>query len=274
MRVLICDSPEQASDRVAERILAALDDKPDLVLGLATGSTPLRVYERLVRAHRDGVDLSRVRTFNLDEYLGLTADHPQSYRHFMRRHLFDHVNVPDENIHFPPTEGSDLSARCAAFEQRIRDCGGIDIQLLGIGRNGHIGFNEPTSSLASRTRIKTLTDKTLEDNARFYGPGETQPEVAVTMGIATILDARAILLQAFGAAKADAIHAAIEGPISSFWPASALQYHPATTFLVDRESAARLTMRDYYRRVQRAEADSAERGLSWDPVQREDRPLA
>jgi len=246
---------------VAARILRALAKKPDLVLGLATGSTPIKVYERMVRAHRNGIDFSRVRTFNLDEYLGLPADHPQSYRYFMRKHLFDGVNVPDDNIHFPPTDGSDLTKRCGEFEQKIRDCGGIDIQLLGIGRNGHIGFNEPTSSLASRTRIKTLTERTLEDNARFYGPDETQPEVAVTMGIATILDARSILLQSFGTAKANAVHAAIEGPISSFWPASALQYHANTTFYVDEESAARLTMREYYRRVQRAEADSEARGL-------------
>lgn len=261
MRVVICESQDQAADLVAGKILAALQDKPDLVLGLATGSTPIKVYERLVQAHGDGVDFSEVRTFNLDEYLGLRPDHPQSYRAFMREHLFRSVEIREENIHFPPSEGTDLIARCAAFEQRIRDVGGIDIQLLGIGRNGHIGFNEPTSSLASRTRLKTLTDRTLRDNARFYAPGEEQPQVAATMGIATILEARTILLQSFGSAKARAVHAAVEGPISSFWPASALQHHAHTTFYLDAESAARLTMRDYYRRVQRAEQDSADGGI-------------
>jgi glucosamine-6-phosphate deaminase len=261
MRVLICDSQDQAAALVAGRILTALSHKPDLVLGLATGSTPIGVYDRLVRAHRDGVDFGRVRTFNLDEYIGLPADHPQSYRSFMREHLFGGIDMPADNIHFPPAEGKDLVARCAAFEQAIVDAGGIDIQLLGIGRNGHIGFNEPTSSLASRTRLKTLTDKTLSDNARFYGPDEIQPQVAATMGIATILAARSILLQSFGATKAQAVQAAVEGPISSFWPASALQYHPHTTFYLDEQSAACLTMPEYYRRVQQAEQDSADQGI-------------
>ena len=261
MRVILCDSPERSADLVAGRILAALRQKPELVLGLATGSTPIGVYQRLVDAKRQGADFSRVRTFNLDEYLGLPADHPQSYRFFMRTHLFDELGVPEDNIHFPPTEGKDLVRRCAAFEQAIVDAGGIDIQLLGIGRNGHIGFNEPTSSLASRTRLKTLTERTLRDNARFYGPGERQPDVAATMGIATILEARSILLQSFGKAKAKAVHAAVEGPISSFWPASILQHHADTTFFVDEGAASLLTMRDYYRRVEVAEAESRDRGV-------------
>lgn len=262
MKVILCDSPDEAAQIAADTILAALQDKPDLVLGLATGSTPVGVYGRLVKAHQEGrVDFSRVRTFNLDEYVGLSGDHPQSYRYFMRQHLFDGINVPAEQIHFPPTEGPGLAQKCADFEAQIRGCGGIDIQILGIGSNGHIGFNEPTSSLASRTRLKTLADKTLSDNARFYGPDEQQPEVAATMGIATILDARRILLQSFGAKKAQAVHAAVEGPISSFWPASALQHHPDTTFYLDEESASRLTMRDYYRRVQESERRLREEGL-------------
>lgn len=255
MRLIECDSQGQAADLVAGQILAALAHKPDLVLGLATGSTPIGVYERLVQAHRAGrADFRRVRTFNLDEYIGLPADHEQSYRWFMKRHLFDGLSLQPSQVHFPPTEGADLAGACAAYERAIRDCGGIDIQLLGIGSNGHIGFNEPTSSLASRTRIKTLTDKTLGDNARFYAPGENPPELATTMGIGTILEARRILLQSFGSKKATAVHAAVEGPISSFWPASALQLHADVTFFVDAESAALLTMRDYYRRVRDNEA--------------------
>ena len=262
VRVVICDTHDEAADLVAAEILAALGEKPHLVLGLATGSTPIGVYARLVKAHRvDGVDFSRVRTFNLDEYVGLAADHPQSYREFMREHLFDGIDLPPGNIHFPPTEGPGLRRKCAEFEERIRHVGGIDIQLLGIGSNGHIGFNEPTSSLASRTRLKTLTDKTLTDNARFYGPGEDQAQLAATMGIATILDAQRILLQSFGTKKAKAVHAAVEGPISSFWPASALQYHEDVALFLDAGSAELLTMRDYYRRVREDETRLAEDGL-------------
>jgi glucosamine-6-phosphate deaminase len=262
MRVIECTTQDEAADLVAQDILEALRQKPDLVLGLATGSTPIGVYERLVRAHReDGVDFSRVRTFNLDEYIGLAADHPQSYRFFMRTHLFDGIEVPPENVRFPPSEVGGLNAACLAYEQAIVDAGGIDIQILGIGSNGHIGFNEPTSSLASRTRVKTLTDKTLADNARFYSDGEEQPQLATTMGIGTILDARRIVLQSFGKKKAQAVHAAVEGPISSFWPASALQLHPDVTMYVDTESASLLTMSDYYRRVRQNELRLRDEGV-------------
>ncbi|MEZ5966223.1 MAG: glucosamine-6-phosphate deaminase [Planctomycetota bacterium] len=263
MRVIECASRDEAAELVADEILRALQHKPDLVLGLATGSTPIGVYERLVRAHREaGVDFAAVRTFNLDEYIGLAADHAQSYRHFMRAHLFDGIEIPAANTHFPPVEGDDLAAACAAYEAAIRDVGGIDIQILGIGSNGHIGFNEPTSSLASRTRVKTLTDKTLADNARFYGPGEPQPEMATTMGIGTILETKRILLQSFGPKKAEAVRAAVEGALSSFCPASALQLHPDVTMFVDSDSAARLSMRAYYRRVRRNEIELARR---WQP---------
>ena len=254
MRVIECVSADEAADLVAGEILRALSHKPGLVLGLATGSTPIGVYQRLVAAARSGkADFSRVRTFNLDEYVGLSADHPQSYRYFMRQHLFDALRLPLHHVHFPPVDGKDIATACRQYEKAIHDAGGIDIQLLGIGSNGHIGFNEPTSSLASRTRVKTLTDKTLADNARFYTDGETQPQLATTMGVGTILEARHILLRSFGQKKAQAIHAAVEGPVSSFWPASALQLHPDVTFFVDAESASLLTMRDYYRRVRENE---------------------
>ena len=269
MQVIVCDSPSEAARLVAAEILRQLETKPDLVLGLATGSTPLGVYRELVHAHREhGTDFSRVRTFNLDEYLGLSPAHPQSYRAFMEEHLFGVTNFAPCNIHFPPTDhdlgGGDpneLPRLFAEHEQKIRDCGGIDIQILGIGSNGHIGFNEPTSSLASRTRIKTLTDKTLRDNARFYEEGESQPTLAVTLGIATILDAKRILLQAFGTHKAAAIKQCVEGPISSFWPATILQTHPSVTAFVDEDSGKELSMLDYYRRARSEETRLIEEGL-------------
>lgn len=262
MRVIECVTQDEAADLVARDILDALRAKPDLVLGLATGSTPIGVYERLVAARRDhGVDFSRVRTFNLDEYVGLPEDHPQGYRAFMRRHLFEGIALPGGNAHFPPVDGVDLPAACERYEAAIRAAGGIDLQLLGIGSNGHIGFNEPTSSLASRTRVKTLTDKTLADNARFYASGDEQPQLAATMGIATILDAKRIVLQSFGRKKAEAVRAAVEGPISSFWPASALQLHRSVTMYVDADAASLLTMRDYYRRVRANELRLGELGF-------------
>jgi glucosamine-6-phosphate deaminase len=260
MRVIVFDSPETAAESLAHEVLEALEIKPNLVLGLATGSTPLRVYSHLIRAHRErSVDFSEVRTFNLDEYLDLPATHPQSYRYFMQKRLFDGVNIRQHNIRFPPSEGSDLTRRCREYEDLIQAAGGIDIQILGIGSNGHIGFNEPTSSLSSRTRIKTLTDRTLRDNSRFYGPDEHPPEMAATMGIGTILDADKILLHAFGSSKAQAVLSAVEGPISSYWPASVLQLHADVTFFLDGESAASLSQLSYYERVVRNDRRMASR---------------
>ena len=249
MQVVVCKDAEEGTGIVAEEILGALESKPDLVLGLATGSTPIGVYQQLSLAHNEGgVDFSAVRTFNLDEYCDLAADHPQSYRSFLRKHLFKDINISEENIHFPPSEGPGLREKCLRHEDEIRQAGGIDIQLLGIGSNGHIGFNEPTSSLASRTRIKTLTEKTLRDNSRFYEDPSEQPQVASTLGIATILDAKRILLQAYGEKKAEAVKASVEGPISSYWPGSALQMHADVTFILDEDSAARLEMIEYFRK--------------------------
>lgn len=248
MEIILTENPTQAADLATREILRALETKPDLVLGLATGSTPLEIYRRLASAqHKSGVDFSRVHTFNLDEYLDLPPDHAQSYRSFMQKNLFDHINIPADNIHFPPSDGERLRARCEEYEQLMRDLGGIDIQILGIGSNGHIGFNEPTSALRSRTRIKTLTEKTLADNSRFYREGETQPMLASTMGIGTILDVRRVLLQAFGEKKAEAIRAMVEGPVSSICPGSALQLHSHTTIYLDAGAAGLLQLRDYYR---------------------------
>jgi glucosamine-6-phosphate deaminase len=209
------------------------------------------MYQELVRLHREeSLDFSRVVTFNLDEYLGLSADHPQSFGYFMRQHFFSHVNIAPANTHMP--DGSikgNYREYCAAYEQTVRDAGGIDLQVLGIGRNGHIGFNEPTSSLGSRTRLKVLTKETIEDNRKFFAPDEEIPQCAITMGIGTILQARRILLLASGSSKAAAIARAIEGPVTASVTASALQLHSEVTFIVDQEAGTQLQQQDYYRRV-------------------------
>jgi glucosamine-6-phosphate deaminase len=238
--------------RVAAGIVAnAVRRKPDLRLGLATGETQIGLYDELARMHREaGLDFSRVVTFNLDEYVGLPAGHPQSLRSFMFRAFFDHVNVAEANIHIP--DGSlrrNFGEYCAQYEGEILQAGGIDLQILGIGKDGHIGFNEPTSSLVSRTRVKTLTRQTIEANLRNFAAGEEAPAAAITMGVGTILEARRILLLASGAKKARAVARAVEGPVGAAATASALQMHGDTTLIVDREAAADLAHKDYYERA-------------------------
>jgi glucosamine-6-phosphate deaminase len=246
MEIIIQATPDEATS-VASRIIARLlQEKPNAVLGLATGSTPLLLYRALIAMK---LDWSRVTTFNLDEYVGLPADHPQSYRSFMWENLFRHVNIAARNAHIPDGNASDIPGSCAAYEQSIRDAGGIDLQVLGIGSDGHIGFNEPTSSLASRTRIKTLTPQTRQDNARFFERAEEVPTHAITMGIGTIMEARQNLMLAFGANKAGAVAQAVEGPISSINPASILQMHPDARLCLDETAAAQLKRSDYYRWV-------------------------
>ena len=250
MELILKPDSETASRLAARMIRKQIEAKPNAVLGLATGGTPLPLYRELIRMHREeGLDFSRVTTFNLDEYIGLAPDHPRSYHAFMHENFFRHVNIPGSQIHLPDGLTGDVEAFCADYEARITAAGGIDLQLLGIGTDGHIGFNEPGSSLASRTRIKTLTPQTLSDNARFFAEGETQPHHVITMGIGTILDSRRILLLAFGANKAGAVAAAAEGPITASVPASALQFHPKTHLFLDEPAAARLTRADYYRWV-------------------------
>jgi glucosamine-6-phosphate deaminase len=252
VEIVLTETPTEAAERVAAEILSALAETPALVLGLAQPLVDLNRGRPGREAQAAGdADFSQVRTFNLDEYLDLPPDHAQSYRTFMRIHLFEGLGIPPEQIHFPPSEGSQLVRRCQDYEDAIVAAGGIDIQLLGMGRNGHVGFNEPTSSIRSRTRVKTLTQRTLDDNARFYAEGEPRPTLASTMGIGTILDARRILLQAYGVKKANAVRACVEGPVSSFFPASALQLHPNTTCYFDPAAAQYLAMTDYYRETRR-----------------------
>lgn len=244
---IIIQPTQQAATEVAARIIARLlRDKPDAVLGLATGSTPLSLYQTLISMD---LDWSKVTTFNLDEYIGLPEEHPQSYHSFMWENLFQHINIRKENIHIPDGNAPDIPKFCQEYEERIRAAGGIDLQILGIGTDGHIGFNEPTSSLASRTRIKTLTQQTCKDNARFFGSEKDVPHHVITMGIGTIMEARQNLLLAFGPNKARAIAEAVEGPVTSLNPASVLQMHPTVKVCLDEPAAGELKRADYYRWV-------------------------
>jgi len=248
MEVIIQPDAVAACKLVARQIEKLVKQKPHAVLGLATGSTPLPLYAELVRLHREeGLDFSGVRTFNLDEYVGLPSGHPASYRAFMQENLFRHVRFAAS--HIPDGLAEDIPAECEAYETEIRKAGGIDLQILGIGSDGHIGFNEPASSLASRTRIKTLTPRTRADNARFFGTPEEVPHHVITMGIGTILEAGQVVMLAFGEGKAAAVAGAVEGPLSAMNPASALQLHPRGVVFLDEPAAARLTRSDYYRWV-------------------------
>ena len=251
MEVIVAKTAAEMSVAAAREVAQVLNAKPNAVLGMATGSTPLGLYQELVRLHKRGeLDFSHVTTFNLDEYVGLPITHPQSYHHFMHEHLFRHVNIPAQNIHIPSGTTTNYRAFCGWYEARIKECGGIDLQILGIGTDGHIGFNEPGSSLSSRTRLKTLARQTIDDNARFFKNRDEVPIYAITMGVGTVLEAREIVLLANGKKKAEAIAAAVEGPVTSMITASALQLHPSARVYVDEEAAAQLKMREYFDWVQ------------------------
>jgi glucosamine-6-phosphate deaminase len=247
MEVVIRQNYNEMSKLAAQMVAELLNTKPNAVLGMATGSTPLGLYQELVRMYERGqLDFSRVMMFNLDEYVGLPGNHPQSYAYFMQENFFKHVNVQPQNINVPSGTTSNYPAFCDWYEKRIAECGGIDLQILGIGSDGHIAFNEPTSSLSSRTRLKTLSKQTIDDNARFFEHREDVPVYAITMGVGTILEARQLLLVASGKSKARAIAQAVEGPVTSMVTASALQLHRDATVFADEDAASELTMRDYY----------------------------
>lgn len=255
MRVIIEKGAAAVSRRAGPFVAALVRRKPDCVLGLATGKTPLGLYQELIRLHQEeGLDFSRVTTFNLDEYVGLAPTHTQSYRYFMDENLFRHINIDRARTHVPDGRATDLEASCRQYEQMIRDAGGIDLQVLGIGRDGHIAFNEPGSSLGSRTRVKTLTSETIRDNADFFGSPDLVPRLALTMGVGTILESRRCLLLAIGAAKAAAIRSAIEGPVTAQVTASALQMHQDAIAIVDEEAGSWLTRREYYAEVEAAQS--------------------
>ena len=246
MEIIIQSNPQTATHVAAQIIARQIRNYPSTVFGLATGSTPLMLYQTLIEMN---LDWSEVKTFNLDEYIGLPFEHPQSYHHFMWENLFRHINIREQNVHIPDGNAEDISQICQQYEQLIKAAGGIDMQLLGIGTNGHMGFNEPTSSLASRTRIKTLTQQTCHDNARFFGNENDVPRHVITMGIGTIMEAREVLMLAFGTNKAQAIVDAVEGPVSAMNPASILQMHPVTKVCLDESAASFLQKSDYYRWV-------------------------
>jgi glucosamine-6-phosphate deaminase len=255
VRVIIEKDAAAVSIRAARIIADLIRRNPDCVLGLATGGTPLGTYQELVRIHRqEGLSFSRVTTFNLDEYVGLSPSHPQSYRYFMQRNLFDHLNIDPMRTHVPDGLAAEYESYCRQYEQRIEDAGGIDLQLLGIGSDGHIAFNEPGSSLGSRTRLKTLTSETIRDNARFFGDIRQVPRLAVTMGVGTILESRRCLLLAEGERKAEAIRATVEGPVTAQITASALQLHREVIVLLDEPAASKLKRRSYYQEVERAQS--------------------
>ena len=246
MEIIIEASPEALADRAASIVFEELARKPDLVLGLATGSTPIRLYERL----RSRPELFQaVRFFNLDEFYGLASSDAQSFHWFLRHHLIDHVKHDPKNVHLFRGDVKDLEAQAEETEDRIREVGGIDLQILGIGRNGHVGFNEPGSSLGSRTRPKTLEPETLAHYARTLDPQSPLSSFAITMGVGTIMEARRCLMLVSGAEKADVVRRMVEGPVTSEVPASALQMHPRATAILDEAAASGLKRRDYYKWV-------------------------
>jgi glucosamine-6-phosphate deaminase len=247
MEVIIQKDTASAASLVAQLIARQLRDKPSLVLGLATGRTMEAVYRELVRMHKkERLDFSRCRTFNLDEYVGLAPGDRHSYRSFMNQQLFDHINIDKKNTHVPNGTAGDLAAECMAYERKIAKCGGIDLQLLGIGASGHIGFNEPLSALKSRTREKALAPATIAQNSPLFDRPDQMPKRGITMGVGTILESRSCLLLATGRNKASVIAKAVEGPITSMISASALQLHPSCRIVVDEAAAAKLRGRKYY----------------------------
>ena len=241
MRLIITADYDELSREAAAAVARCIRERPDCVLGLAAGATPVGTYRELVRRYRRGqVDFDQVRTFNLDEYYPIEPGHPRSFRQFMWDHLFSQVNVRRDNVHLPRGDAADPAEECGRYEAAIEDAGGLDLLLLGIGANGHIGFNEPGTPLASTTHLVCLTDETVAANARLFNRPEDVPRLAITMGPKTIMRARRLLLLAGGEAKATALAAALEGPVTPGVPASILQLHACATGIADRAAASRL----------------------------------
>jgi glucosamine-6-phosphate deaminase len=241
MKVIVCEDYEEMSRKAAEIFADRIKAKPDIVLGLATGGTPERMYAILAEKNKASeLDFSRVRTFNLDEYAGLEPSHDQSYRYFMNEKLFDNINIKKENTHVLNGVAGDLDAECSAYEEKIKAAGGVDLQLLGIGSNGHIAFNEPGSPKNSRTRVVDLKESTIQDNARFFAGADEVPRQALSMGMASVMEAKEIVLIANKASKADAVAKSLEGPVTEDIPASVLQEHPSVTIIVDKAAASKL----------------------------------
>jgi glucosamine-6-phosphate deaminase len=251
MEVVIHPSTAHLAALAAGAVDALLRRRPDAVLGLATGSSPLQVYDELARRHREeGLSFASARAFMLDEYVGLPLDHPERYRTVIERDLVSRVDLDPAAVHGLDGLAADLPAACAAYERAIAEAGGVDVQVLGLGTDGHVAFNEPGSSLASRTRIKTLTEQTRLDNARFFDDDvEAVPRHVLTQGLGTVMEARHLVVLAQGHRKAQAVHHLVEGPVTAMWPASVLQLHPHVTVLVDEAAASRLQLAEYYRQT-------------------------
>jgi glucosamine-6-phosphate deaminase len=257
MEVVILPDTKEIGALAADAISALLGRKPGAVLGLATGSSPLAIYDVLAARCESGlISFAHARGFTLDEYVGLPAEHPERYRNVIDAVFVSRVDFAPGAVQSPDGLAVDIPAACAAYEDAIRAAGGVDLQILGIGTDGHIAFNEPGSSLASRTRIKTLTRQTRIDNARFFGDDiNAVPTHCLTQGLATIMAARHVVLVATGRSKAEAVHQLVEGAVSALWPATILQHHPHVTVLLDDASARRLQLVDYYRETQRSKPE-------------------
>jgi glucosamine-6-phosphate deaminase len=250
MEVVIVKDAREVGRVAASAFVSLLERSPAAVLGLATGSSPLPVYDELARLSAgERIDVSAVSAFGLDEYVGLPEGHPESYREVIRREFTDRLPVDPARVHTPDGGAADLVGACAAYEDAIHAAGGIDLQLLGVGADGHLGFNEPGSSLASRTRIKTLTEQTRRDNARFFASMAEVPHHVLTQGVGTIMEARHVVLVATGAVKAEAVHGVVEGPVTAMCVGSVLQFHPHATVVLDEAAASALRLADYYRHV-------------------------
>ncbi len=248
MEIVICATPEEAGEVAAARVAQVVKNAgPQAVLGVATGSSPLALYASLAERVAEGeIDLSQASAFALDEYVGLPASDPQSYASIINETVTVPLHMDPAKVHVPDGNAENLKQACEDYEAAIKAAGGVDVQILGIGSNGHIGFNEPSSSLASRTRIKTLNERTRQDNARFFPSIDDVPRHCLTQGLGTIMDARAVVLVAQGEGKADAVAALAEGPVSTMCPGSILQMHRTVTVVVDEAAASKLKLREYY----------------------------
>lgn len=243
MRIIVVDNYEEMSKKAANMVASQVILKPNSVLGLATGDTPVGMYEEIISLYKnEEVDFSKVKTFNLDEYYGLSKENPQSYYYYMMNHLFNHVNIDENNINIPNGMVDNIESECKNYDKRIVEVGGIDLQVLGIGVNGHIGFNEPDISFESETHLVNLDEKTIESNSRFFNSKEEVPTKAISMGIKTIMHSKKIILLACGNSKADAIFETINGKINPNMPASILQLHRDVVVIVDKEAASKLNL--------------------------------
>ena len=252
MEIVICKSYDEMSKKAAAEVAEVVRKKPNCVIGLATGASPIGLYTELIRMHKEeGLDFSQVKSFNLDEYVGLPPEHDQSYRYFMNKHLFDGLNIDKANTHVPSGTATDYAAHCQEYEDAIVAAGGIDVQVLGIGSDGHVGFNEPGDSLCCRTHTVTLTEQTIDDNARLFENRENVPLFACTMGVGTVMDARKCVMVINGKHKAAITAQAFEGPVSCMCTASALQMHNDTAVFLNEDAAADLKMAEHYMWIQK-----------------------